>query len=103
MNLAGIELRYLVNRIARRSKGYYVSNIYGITRGSLLFKLHHPEKSDVFVMLSTSGIWITSKKIDPIEPNRMLRRLRNGPFAGKGHKDRAGGRRKDRVHDIQQL
>ena len=83
MNLAGIELRYLVNRIARRSKGYYVSNIYGITRGSLLFKLHHPEKSDVFVMLSTSGIWITSKKIDPIEPNRLLRRLRNDLLRAK--------------------
>ena len=76
MGLASIELRYLAGEIGRMAAGYYVSNIYGITRDSLLFKLHHPEKQDVFVMLSTSGIWATSRKIDPVEPNRMLRRLR---------------------------
>ena len=83
MNLAGIELRYLVNEIGQISNGYYVSNIYGVTRKSLLFKLHHPEKSDVFMMLSTSGIWITTKKINPIEPNRLLKRLRNDLLRAK--------------------
>jgi predicted ribosome quality control (RQC) complex YloA/Tae2 family protein len=47
MTLAGIELRYLVNDINKKIDGYYVSNIYGITKDSLLFKFHHPEKSDV--------------------------------------------------------
>lgn len=77
MNLASIELRYLVNEIGALSGGHYVGNIYGITRDSLLFKLHHPEKPDVFMMLSTSGIWITTKRIGQIEPNRLLKRLRN--------------------------
>jgi len=77
MALAGIELRYLVNDINKKIDGYYVSNIYGITKDSLLFKFHHPEKSDVLLMLSTFGIWITKVKIDPIEPNKLLKHLRN--------------------------
>jgi len=77
MTLSGIELRYLVNDINKKIDGYYVSNIYGITKDRLLFKFHHPEKSDVLLMLSTFGIWITKVKIDPIEPNKLLKHLRN--------------------------
>ncbi len=47
MALAGIELRYLVNDISGRTEDYYLSNIYGIT------------------------------KIEQIEPNKLLRRLRD--------------------------
>ena len=77
MALSGIELRYLKNEISNKIRDYYVSNIYGITNNSLLFKLHHPKKPDVMLMLSTSGIWISSVKIDQIEQNKILRRLRN--------------------------
>jgi len=77
MQLAGIELRYLVDDIGKRIEDYYVSNIYGITKNSLLFKFHHPEKPDILLMLSTFGIWITNVKIEQIEPNKLLRRLRN--------------------------
>ncbi len=77
MTLAGIELRYLVNQISEAAQDYYVSNIYGVTKDSILFKLHHTEKSDLFMMLSTSGVWLTSVKIDQMEPNRLLKRLRN--------------------------
>jgi len=77
MTLAGIELNYLINKISEEVQGYYVSNIWGITKDSLLFKLHHPEKSDILMMISTSGVWFTSVKIDPIEPNRLLKRLRS--------------------------
>ncbi len=77
MTLAGIELRYLVNDINKRIDGYYVSNIYGITKDSLLFKFHHPEKPDILLMLSTFGIWITNVKIESIEPNKLLKHLRN--------------------------
>lgn len=83
VNLAGVELRYLVDAISRKSAGYYVSNIYGITKNSLLFKLHHPAKPDVFMMLSTFGVWITSKRISQIEPNRMLKRLRSDLLRAK--------------------
>ena len=77
MTLAGIELRYLVNEIAKRTGNYYVSNIYGTTSNSLLFKLHHPEKPEILLMFSTLGLWITSVKIDQVEQNTLLKRLRN--------------------------
>ena len=77
MTLAGIELRYLVDKISEQVQDYYVSNIYGITKDSILFKLHHTEKSDLFMMISTSGVWLTKVKIDQMEPNRLLKRLRS--------------------------
>lgn len=77
MTLAGIELRYLVTEIDRGTKDYYVSNIYGINRNSVLFKLHHPEKPDLLLMFSTFGFWITKVKINQIEENRLVKRLRN--------------------------
>ncbi len=77
MALAGIELKYLIDQITEQVQDYYVSNIYGITKDSILFKLHHTEKPDLFMMISTSGVWLTTVKIDQIEPNRLLKRLRN--------------------------
>ena len=77
MSLSGIELRYLKNEISNKTRDYYVSNIYGITKNSLLFKLHHPEKPDVMLMLSTSGMWLSSVKIEQIENNRIQKRLRS--------------------------
>jgi len=77
MALTGIELRYLVDKISDQVQGYYISNIYGITKDSILFKLHHTEKSDLFMMISTSGVWLTTVKIDQMEPNRLLKRLRS--------------------------
>ena len=77
MTLAGIELRYLVDHISAKVEGYYVSNIYGITKDSILFKLHHTEKEDLFMMVSTMGVWLTAVKIDQIEPNKLQKRLRN--------------------------
>ena len=77
MPLAGIELRYLVDQITREVQDYYVSNIYGITKDSILFKLHHTEKPDIFMMISTFGVWLTSVKIEQMEPNRLQKRLRN--------------------------
>jgi predicted ribosome quality control (RQC) complex YloA/Tae2 family protein len=83
MTLAGIELVYLVNDIEEKTSGYYASNIWGINRNSLLFKLHHTTKSDIMLMVSSIGMWITDKKIDTIEPNKMLRRLRSDLLRAK--------------------
>lgn len=83
MRLAGIELRYLVNYISKKTLDYYVSNIYGINTQSLLFKLHHPEKPDVLLMFSTMGLWTTSKKVEQIESNKLLKRLRNDLLRSK--------------------
>lgn len=77
MALAGIELKYIINCISGETQEYYVSNIYGIDRNSILFKLHHPDKPDILLVLSTLGIWITNTRIAQIEENRLVRRLRN--------------------------
>ena len=77
MDVAGIELRYLVSKIGSETAGHYVSNIYGVDRSSLLFKLHHTEKPDAYLMVSTSGLWLTSRRLDQSEPNRLQRRLRD--------------------------
>ena len=83
MTVAGIELAYLIKEISHEIEGCYVSNIYGINRNSLLFKMRHPDKPDIMLMLSTMGMWTTSKKIDPIEPNKLLRRLRSDLLRSK--------------------
>ena len=83
MTVAGIELAYLIKEIGHEIEGCYVSNIYGINRNSLLFKMRHPDKPDIMLMLSTMGMWTTSKKIDPIEPNKLLRRLRSDLLRSK--------------------
>ena len=49
----------------------------------MLFKLRHPDKPDVMLMISSIGMWTTSKKIEPIEPNKMLRRLRSDLLRSK--------------------
>lgn len=83
MTLAGIELRYLITEMNKQVKDYYVSNIYGVSRNSILFKLHHPDKPDLLVMFSTFGLWITNVKINQMEENRLIKRLRNDLLRSK--------------------
>ena len=83
MTLAGIELRYLITEMNKQVKDYYVSNIYGVSRNSLLFKLHHPDKPDLLIMFSTFGLWVTSVKINQMEENRLVKRLRNDLLRSK--------------------
>ena len=73
MELSGLELHYLVNKISKKvSTGYYVSSISSITRNSLLLKLHHPIESDIMLMVSTKGIWLASKKFRQMEDNQLV-------------------------------
>lgn len=77
MALAGIELTFLVKEISKAVEGYYVNNIYAINRNSVLFKLHHPEKPDIFLVVSTIGMWFSTIKIDQMDENRLVKRLRD--------------------------
>jgi predicted ribosome quality control (RQC) complex YloA/Tae2 family protein len=77
MALAGIELTFLVKEISGAVEGYYVNNIYAINRNSVLFKLHHPEKPDIFLVVSTIGMWFSTIKIDQMDENRLVKRLRD--------------------------
>lgn len=78
MELSGIELRYLVNEIKKKIRsGYYVSNVYGITRDSIQLKLHHPTEPDILLIISGKGIWISNSKFDPVEQGGLVNILRN--------------------------
>ena len=77
MELSGIELRYLVNEIKKKvSSGYYVSNVYGVTRDSIMLRLHHPTEPDIMLMISSKGIWITKYKFDTMEQSELVDALR---------------------------
>jgi predicted ribosome quality control (RQC) complex YloA/Tae2 family protein len=76
MELSGIELYFLVNKISPKvSSSYYVSDIYSITKNSILLKLHHPLEPDIMLMVSIKGIWITNKKYRQIEENQIVKVL----------------------------
>jgi len=76
MELSGIELHYLVNKISPKvSSGYYVSNISSITKNSILLKLHHPAEPNIMLMVSTKGIWFTNKKYRQVEENQFVKVL----------------------------
>lgn len=78
MELSGIELRYLAKEIKMKvCNGYYVSNVYSITKGSIQLKLHHPTEPDVLLLISDKGIWISKFKFDSIEDDRLVSILRN--------------------------
>ncbi|MGV8106854.1 MAG: NFACT family protein, partial [Nitrososphaerota archaeon] len=76
MELSGIELHYLVNKInSKVSSGFYVSNISSITKNSILLKLHHPIEPDIMLMVSTKGIWLTNKKYKQVEESQFVKKL----------------------------
>jgi predicted ribosome quality control (RQC) complex YloA/Tae2 family protein len=77
MELSGIELRYLINEIKKKvSNGYYVSNVYAVTRNSIVLKLHHPTEPDIMLAISDKGIWITKYKFDTMEESELIDVLR---------------------------
>jgi predicted ribosome quality control (RQC) complex YloA/Tae2 family protein len=60
MELSGLELHCLVADINQKlSNGYYVGAISSISRNSFSLKMRHAHLSDVILILSTTGIWIT--------------------------------------------
>jgi predicted ribosome quality control (RQC) complex YloA/Tae2 family protein len=76
MEISGIELHYLVNKInSKVTSGFYVSNISSITKNSILLKLHHPIEPDIMLMVSTKGIWLTNKKYKQVEENQFVKTL----------------------------
>lgn len=77
MELSAIELRYLVNNIKSVvASGYYVSNISGVTKDSLLFRLHHTTKPEILLMISVKGVWITKLKFKTMEENVLTSAFR---------------------------
>jgi predicted ribosome quality control (RQC) complex YloA/Tae2 family protein len=73
MELSGLELRYLVNESSiKLGRGYYVSDVIGVTQAAVLLRFHHSVEPDILLMISTQGLWITSTKFKIVEQNKMV-------------------------------
>ncbi len=60
MEISGIELEHITAKLNNNLAGYYVNNVYLINPNAALIRLHHSEKPDAQLILSTSkGIWLT--------------------------------------------
>ena len=76
MELSSIELRYIANLINSKIVsvgGYYLSQISGITKDSLLLKFHHSAAQDILIIVSTKGMWITKMILKQVEENDLVR------------------------------
>ncbi|HZD34410.1 MAG TPA: ribosome rescue protein RqcH [Nitrososphaeraceae archaeon] len=77
MELSGLELHCLIEDIRQKlSQGYYVSTISSISRDSFSLKMHHPNFSDVILVLSTRGIWITRMNFRTFEDSPIISSMR---------------------------
>ncbi|MDD9808847.1 MAG: ribosome rescue protein RqcH [Thaumarchaeota archaeon] len=77
MALAGIEVRYLAARMDALARGHYVAAVHGVDRETVLLKMHHPERDDALLAVSTRGAWPTSSRVQATGTNPMVRRLRD--------------------------
>lgn len=76
MELSSLELRYIVNHMNSKIVsigGYYLSQISGITKDSLLLKFHHSTERDILITISTRGMWITKMVLKQVEENDLVR------------------------------
>jgi predicted ribosome quality control (RQC) complex YloA/Tae2 family protein len=78
MAISEIELKFLVNNVKETIDDvYYISNIYPITKNSLIIKFHHSQKNDVSLLVSTFGICITKYKYSIIEDNDAIKKIKS--------------------------
>ena len=77
MELSSLELRYLVNHINHIIiNGYYVSQITGVTKNSIIIKFHHSAYPEKLLIISTKGIWISKTSFKQIEENTFARNIK---------------------------
>jgi len=61
LELAGVEIGYIVNRLNSTLSGYYISNIYSASESSILLKLHHPRLAERRLVIQPGvTLWLTS-------------------------------------------
>ncbi len=78
MSISEIELKFLVNHIKEIIDDvYYVSNIYPITKSSLVIKFHHSQKNDISLLVSTFGICVTKYKYSIVEDNDAIKKIKS--------------------------
>src|SRR5918996_2469105 len=78
MELSGLELHCLIEDINQKlNQGYYVGAISSISRDSFSLKMRHPNLSDVILVLSTTGIWITRLNFRTFEDSPIIACLKS--------------------------
>jgi predicted ribosome quality control (RQC) complex YloA/Tae2 family protein len=78
MELSGLELHCLIEDINQKLKqGYYVGAISSISRYSFSLKMRHPNLSDVMVVLSTAGIWMTRMNFRTFEDSPITSSMKS--------------------------
>ncbi|GIU70868.1 MAG: fibronectin-binding protein [Candidatus Nitrosocaldaceae archaeon] len=75
--LTALELSNLIDKINSLIDGkeYYVSKIYPILDDTFLFKLHHAFENDIFLVVSSIGIWITRYMFKDSKPSYFFSSL----------------------------
>ncbi|MGQ9780983.1 MAG: ribosome rescue protein RqcH [Nitrososphaeria archaeon] len=82
--LSNIELFHQIRWLNGSLKDYYVNNVYWVTKGTILIRLHHssnPEKR--LVIKSGEAIWVTDKKIEGESVDSLLNIFRKKLNRGK--------------------
>jgi predicted ribosome quality control (RQC) complex YloA/Tae2 family protein len=78
MELSGLELHCLIQDINQKlNQGYYVGTIYGISRNSFSLKMRHPNLSDIILIVSTTGMWITKMNFRTFEDSPIISSMRS--------------------------
>src|ERR671919_675592 len=78
MELSGLELYCLIKDINQKlSQGYYVGTISSISKNSFSLKMRHPNLSDILVILSTAGIWITKMNFRTFEDSPIINSMKS--------------------------
>jgi predicted ribosome quality control (RQC) complex YloA/Tae2 family protein len=78
MELSGLELHCLIEDINQKlNQGYYVGSISSISKYSFSLKMRHPNLSDVILILSTTGIWITRMNFRTFEDSPIINSMKS--------------------------
>jgi predicted ribosome quality control (RQC) complex YloA/Tae2 family protein len=78
MELSGLELHCLIEDINQKlNQGHYVGAISSISRNSFSLKMRHPSLSDVILILSTTGIWITKMNFRTFEDSPITSSMKS--------------------------
>jgi predicted ribosome quality control (RQC) complex YloA/Tae2 family protein len=78
MELSGLELHCLIEDINQKlNQGYYISAISSISRNSFSLKMRHANLSDVILILSTAGIWITRMNFRTFEDSPIINSMKS--------------------------
>jgi predicted ribosome quality control (RQC) complex YloA/Tae2 family protein len=77
LELSSIEIGLIVKNLNGTIPDYFVSNVYSINADSILFKLHHSEKTDQWLIISARrGLWLTKQTFEQKTASGLVSTLR---------------------------